>query len=203
MKINKYIFLGIEGIGAVVVLLVWMALTNYVVIFPETIPMISMVIYGMYTFATITMIMTIFRSYQLINYRILTVCGIALLIMGASIPYLVPEYFHWAVNVHQWYWLRVSVYSVPAICIEGAIFTLFVVLHESGLEHRTEREKLLLTIGFVLYAILTVTLNFMSINKSITVDFHILFSKVAAAIVFLFTLIMIMFHKKPSRNIVH
>jgi hypothetical protein len=201
MNTSKYIFLGIEGIGAVVVLLVWMALTNYVVIFPETIPMISMVIYGMYWFATITMIMTIFRSSELINYRILTVCGIALLIMGASIPYLVPEYFHWAVNVHQWYWLRVSVYSVPAICIEGAIFTLFVVLHESGLEHRTAREKLLLTIGFVLYAILTVAWNFMSINRSITVDSHILFAKIIAGIVFVCTLIMIMFHKKPSPKI--
>ena len=203
MNISKYIFLGIESIGAVVVLLVWMALTNFVVIFPETVPKLSFVIYGMYTFATITMVLTIFRSSKLINYRILTVCGIALLIMGASIPYLVPEYFYWAVNVHQWYWLRVSVYSVPAICIEGAIFTLFVVLHESGLEHRTAREKLLLTIGFVLYAILTVAWNFMSINRSITVDSHILFAKIIAGIVFVFTLIMIMFHKKPSRNIIH
>lgn len=201
MNISKYIFLGIESIGAVVVLLVWMALTNFVVIFPENLPMISMVIYGMYTFATITMILTIFRSSELINYRILTVCGIALLVMGASIPYLVPEYFHWAVNVHQWYWLRVSVYSVPAICIEGAIFTLFVVLHESGLEHRTEREKLLLTIGFVLYAILTVTANFLSINRVITVDSHILFSKIVAGVVFVFTFIMIVFHKKLSRTI--
>lgn len=201
MKINEQIFLGIETVGAIVVLLVWLALTNFEIIFPDTIPMISLVIYGMYTFATITMILTIFRSSKLISYRILTVCGTVLLIMGASIPYLVPEYFHWAVNVHQWYWLRVSMYSVPAICIEGAIFTLFVVLHENGLEHRTDREKLLLTIGFVVYATFTVTANFMSINKTISVDSHILFAKIVAAVVLFFTMIMVVLHKKSSPKI--
>ncbi len=201
MNMSKYIFLGIETIGAIVVLFVWLALTNFVIIFPQTIPMLSFVIYGMYSFATITMILTIFRSSSLISYRLLTVCGIALLIMGASIPYIIPEYFHWAVSIHEWYWLRVSVYSVPAICIEGAIFTLFVILHENSLGNRTHREKLLLTIGFVVYAILTVALNFMSINKTITVDSHILFSKVVAGVVLVVALTMIALHEKPSPKI--
>lgn len=201
MNISKYIFLGIEVVGAIVVFFVWLALTNFVIAFPETTPSLSLVIYGMYGFATITMILTIFRSSKLISYRLLTVMGILLLIMGASIPYIVPEYFHWAVDIHEWYWLRVSVYSIPAICIEGAIFTLFVVLHENSLGNRTEREKILLTIAFVVYAVLTVTFNFMSINKSITVDSHILFAKIVAGVVLVFTMTMIALHEKSSPKI--
>ena len=197
---SKYIFLGIEIVGAIVVFFVWLALINFVIAFPETKPPLSLIIYGMYGFATITMVLTIFRRF-LASYRLITICGIILLIMGASIPYLVPEYFHWAVNIHEWYWLRVSVYSIPAICIEGAIFTLFVVLHENSLGNRTEREKILLTIAFVVYAILTVTFNFMSINKSITVDSHILFSKIVAGVVFVFTMTMIALHEKSSPKI--
>lgn len=199
---KNYAILGIEILGAAVILCVCLALSTSLIIFPDYMPSMWLIMYGMFYFAMATMTMTIYRSCSWISYKLLTVCGILLLLAGAGIAYSVPMYFHWAVNLNEWYWLRVSVYSIPAICIEGGIVTLFIVLLDTELAKWTKRARLLIVTVFVLYAVFTVTANFLSINRVMTVDSHILFSRIVSAVVMVFTAIVIIFKRSLLKKII-
>lgn len=181
MKKNK-IILGIEVLGGIVLMFVCLALISSAVVFPDYLQQVKILIYSMFFIAMAVATMTIFRTGKYIKYSMLTVGGILLLILGASVAYLVPEFFHWAINFDTFYWLVVSIYSIPAICIEGGIFTLFIVFLETSLSNRSKREKYLIVTCFALYATLTVTTNFLTINGVITVDSHILFSRIVSAV---------------------
>ncbi len=179
-KINPIITVT-EYIGAFVVGCVGLGLFTSHVIFPYNIPFGGYAAYVLYVCALIVMVCTIYRKFFLkfgITPKVLTIMGLVLLLAGSSMAFHSPEYFTWAVHLPVMFWLRVSIYSIPAICMDGATFTLFIVWFENTMKHRPVRENLLTEIAFVMYASFTITANFLAINFKIPVSEHILLSKV-------------------------
>lgn len=192
MKKLEYIFYGLEFIGALVVLCVWAALIREFSIMSE-LWMNGLLIYALLTFATITMVITLYRE-RFKSNQILPIMGIALLLLGAYIPYFDSEYLFWAINLPIEFWFRVSIYSIPAICTEGAAFTLFLAAYKK-FPKSFSRKTLLLSIGFIIYAVSTIVMNFLAINYVIPVESHVLFSHVSISWVIIITIAYIFLEK--------
>lgn len=112
------------------------------------------------------------------SYRFLTVWGIILLVVGAYGLVLIPEFFHSMKDIPYSYWHRVSFYSMPAICIEGGLFNLFRVYSVYARDKRTRNEHYALFVGFLMYAVTAISVNFLAIGNSISVDTQLLFSRI-------------------------
>lgn len=193
--IYRYIFGSIELVGALTIACVWLGVLSFRSLQITGMP--YLLVFGMLGFATVVMLVTIFRRIWP-RYTLIFVLGALLLVLGGSIAFFFPQYFFDAYALKAMYWIRVSMYSLPAICIEGGILTLYIAFVEKGMGLRTDREKLLMAIAFVLYAIMTVTTNFMTINGTIAVQNHVWFAQAVTVFVGMVTLGIAIFHGKTS-----
>ncbi len=193
----KHIFGSIELVGALTIACVWLGVIAFRALGFDT--SFGLIMLGMLLFATLVMLITIGRRLW-VWYPLITVLGVTLLLLGGMVALCMPEYFFSAYALQAPYWLRVSVYSLPAICIEGGIFTLYIAFVEKGALFRTAREKLFMAIGFLLYAITTVTANFMTINGSIAVHDHIQFARIVTLVVLILTIVVVSMSNKQSRS---
>jgi hypothetical protein len=127
--------------------------------------------------------------------------GIILIAVGAAAVFFVPEYFHTMYAVALPYWFRVSLYSLPAICIEGGMFNLFRGYLSSRKGMHTVREHRLLLAMFIVYATVEVVTNFQAINGTILVSIQITLLRVIVAIVMVTCLVIALerFRKKRIR----
>lgn len=135
------------------------------------------------------------------NERFLAVWGIVLLIIGGGALVFLPEFFHTMKELPYSYWHRVSLYSLPAICIEGGLFSLFRGYLAYAAQKRTIREHQLLFIVFVLYATVAVSANFLAINNTISINEQLLFSRIILGITLLVTLVVYRLRTTTSRSL--
>lgn len=92
------------------------------------------------------------------------VFGVILMLIGGVVVYLVPSYFEVALGLEIGFWYKVSIFSLPAICIEGAVFTICTELQHTALS-LNNREYRFLNWFFVIYIVGAVSTNFLVINR--------------------------------------
>lgn len=185
MKNNPKILIFLEILGILVLALVVMAILKNLSLYREFPPSNAFGICAMVIGMVILLITSLIRLFRVWNYKWLGLLGITLLIIGGYVIYSMPIFFHIAASLPIPFWNKVIWYTLPAIMIEGGLFTLFIVFIENGTEKKvSSREKQLLSAAFFLYAIFTVTFNFLVLNNLLIVESHVLASQ------YLFPLIM-------------
>jgi predicted membrane protein len=97
-----------------------------------------------------------------------------LLLFSGYVFYFSPEYFQYSLGLNLTFWDIVSVYSLPAIALEGAIFTL---LDQLSYQYSDKRSRRLISFMFVFYAFFAVATNFAAIAGTIQISHQILFSR--------------------------
>ncbi len=165
----------LEYVGILVLGLVATATSSHLEMLSSMPAIFSRVAVMMMVLLVLLLGISIVRNSIGISYRLLFVFGMVLVGVGAYVVYVTPSYFQYAYELPVTYWLKVCWYTLPAIMIEGGILTLFTVLIERGLNQRTNREKMLLS---VMYASMTVTANFLVLGGIISIPDHILWSQV-------------------------
>jgi|GEM_PF-2561553 len=132
--------------------------------------------------------------------RFLVLWGIVLLVVGGSAIVLLPEFFHIMKDIPYSYWHRVSVYSMPAICIEGGLFTLFRAYTVYRQKVCTIREQGLLLAGFSVYAVLAVAVNFLAIGAVLSVETQLLFSRIIVGVALIMTVTLFFYRRVAVRK---
>lgn len=89
--------------------------------------------------------------------------GLLLVILGGAIFWGSPGYFHaLATSTNLSFWQQVSAYSLPAICVEGGLLTLYcTLLNQQPLLSRTY--KAALATGFLFWTAVAVAGNFLAL----------------------------------------
>jgi hypothetical protein len=105
-----------------------------------------------------------------------TIFGVIILAVGASVFFALPEYFSTLINAPLDFWILVSIYSLPAICVEGGLFTLFTEFLEHERRIKTH-EYVWLSVVFLLYIGGSVTANFLVIQGVLTVENQVIFAR--------------------------
>ncbi len=199
---HNYPLAFLELLGTVVLILVILALATTPAFFHVGDAMITAITIIMMIAITILAITSFVRRYGFTSYRWLTFLAIMLLIIGGGVFYGLPQFFYGALALRLPFWYRVSLYTLPAICVEGGLLTLFTVFVERGLSHRSSRERMLISVLFVAYAVLTIGANFLVVNRVLSVEAHLALVRWFLAIVaVLFIGILWHFRNKPSFRI--
>jgi hypothetical protein len=102
--------------------------------------------------------------------------GVILLLTGGWVFFILPEYFYILASSSLDFWYKVSIYSLPAICVEGGLFTLYTEYIERENDN-SNRENTLLSIAFLLYASGAITTNFLVLTNIITPDHQIIITR--------------------------
>lgn len=131
-------------------------------------------------------------SGRTISSYFLTIFGIALISVGSMVVYFLPSYFYLMIQIPLEFWHMVCIFSLPVICIEAGLFTLFTELqNKKGL---SLRERYLLTTAFLLYFSLAIIINFIVLNGLWAVQHQILFYRILVFFVLLL-FVTVMFKK--------
>lgn len=134
-------------------------------------------------------------------YRYMVLLALILTLSGGYVFLMVPEYFYIGVALPLSYWHQVSFLTLPAVCIEGGTITLFLALLEHGMHMRTKREEIWMIIFFILYSALMISRSFLTLGHVISIENHIMTSRLMAGIVIFVTVYAIINRNKPSRRI--
>lgn len=198
MKSNNLLLKSIELLGICVLALVVFALVCTPYFFTSQTLLMTIATLTMSIAISILATTSLIRFMGYTNYRWLALLGSILVGIGGCIFFFLPEFFWKAVSIPFSFWYRVTFYTLPAICVEGGILTLFTVFMEQGTVHRTSREKILLSILFFLYATTMVTTNFLVIGGTISVSGHIFFSRIVLITMIVLGYYLIANYRKPS-----
>lgn len=175
-------FLELLGIS-VLVLVTSAILVNIQVIknFPQS--KIS-IIFAMVVMLVFLLGTSIVRMLGKWNYDWLSILGVMLFVTGGCVIYFAPVYFTVAIDLPVSFWHKVVWYTLPAVMIEGGIFTMFTVLMENGThDNLFIREKRLLSVAFLGYAVFTVTFNFLVLNGIFLPEEHVFWSQIVYVII--------------------
>jgi hypothetical protein len=93
-----------------------------------------------------------------------------LMVFGAIVFFCLPEYLTETKALQENFWAIVSIYSLPAICVEGALFNMFFY-------HSNKGDRKIYEYLFTAYATFAVGINFVSLSQVITTDQHILWAR--------------------------
>lgn len=165
----------IEIIGLIVLLLIITAISGMKIevhsqpVFVSLIALSVMVIISI--FLSIGRILRLTRG-----IKNLIISGFVLLLSGGLVMIFIPEFFNIMKNIPYSYWHKVSVYSLPAVCIEGGLFNLFQA-HVLSSRKTTKRENVFLFSGFLVYAITAVSINFFALSEVVSIKEQLMFSK--------------------------
>ena len=192
---TKKIFIGIELLGVIVLILVLLGTTAAVQTHLHLSPSISIAVTVLLTAICCSIPLSLLRIFgHRVRPQYRVAFGITLIALGSIAVYFIPSYFHTMIGLPLYFWYKVSIFSLPAICIDGGLFTLFTELQESR-EGLLGREMLLLSVGFICYTVLAVTVNFVVLLMIWNVEHQILFYRI---LIFFTVLIFasILFRKK-------
>lgn len=175
----------IEGIGLVILVVVLAAIHDI----PETLWNNSKLhpVFLLMTAAVSVMVLASFaRMFGYMKYRVLTLMGVTMLGIGGYVFYFVPDFFSIVLSVPMGFWLKVTAYSLPAICVEGGLLTLFTVFRETKL-HITSGERDWVQVGFAAYAIIAMSVNFAVILGYGEIAHQIQFSQIILTVTLIIT----------------
>ena len=105
--------------------------------------------------------------------------SLVLFFAAVNMFFIHTNFFMLALQYH-WnnYWVLVSYYSLPAIMLEGGLFTYFQYqIHTSSSVFISAREKKMFTIGIVAYLFFAISLNFLAISQVISISHQVNFSR--------------------------
>ena len=178
----------LEKIGNLVLLLVFVAIIRmpYFEMFSLD---YKILIITMSICTGILCISSLFRNFfNIFSKKFLVVLGFILLVQGIIVFYFFTGYFYHTLQLPIPFWYVVSLYSLPAICVEGAIMTHFIMFQDF-----IEKEKIkkLFTLLFILYAGFAIGTNFLVLFKIIHVWDHVLFSRVISIFTLLISSIIV------------
>ncbi len=125
---------------------------------------------------------SIARMFGYMRYNILFIVGVLVLLIGGSVFYFQSSFFSTILPIPMGFWLKVSIYSLPAMCVEGGLLTLFTVFNETR-GKIVMRENIMLQIFFLLYAVVTISINFFVIKGYLSTDHQILISRIIVGFV--------------------
>lgn len=167
---------AIEGIGLAILVVVLVAIHDI----PEILwnnSKLHPVFLLMTAAVSVMALASVARIFGYMRYRILTLMGVTMLCIGGYVFYFVPDFFNTVLPVSMGFWLKVTAYSLPAICVEGGLLTLFTVFRETKL-HITSGDRDWLQVGFPIYAIIAMSVNFAVILGFVEITHQILFSQI-------------------------
>lgn len=122
----------------------------------------------------------------------------AMLLLYAAITFFIvgENFFYEILHADLPFWYLVSVYSLPAIALEGAIFTL---IDELAFRHKEKRSQKQASFLFVAYAIVAVGANFAAILGYLSISHQLFFSRAVIVLVFISIIsFIVMRNKHPS-----
>lgn len=167
----------LEGIGVIILVIVLAAAHDI----PQAVwDTYQLIMYIMIAGVATTALTSFARMAGYTRYWILLVLGILLLSIGGGMFYFRPDFFATILAIPMGYWVKVTAYSLPAICVEGGLLTLFTLFHERH-AWTSVRERNMVITGFSLYAVITVAINFLVIGGIVSVAHQIMFSRVIIA----------------------
>jgi len=134
-------------------------------------------------------------------YRYMVLLALVLTLSGGYVFIMLPEYFYIGVALPLSYWHQVSFLTLPAVCIEGGTITLFVALLRHGMHMRSKREEKLMIVFFIIYSTFMISRSFLTLGHVISIENHIMTSRLMAGIVIFVTIYAIINRNKPSRRI--
>lgn len=175
---SKKLFIGIELLGVIVLILVLLGTTAALRTSLELSTSNRIAVTMLLTAICFSIPLSLLHilGYKVRSgYRI--IFGITLITLGSIAVYAIPSYFHTMIRLPLYFWYKVSIFSLPAICIDGGLFTLFTELQESK-EGLYPREVALLSFGFICYTVLAVTVNFVVLLMIWGVEHQIVFYRI-------------------------
>lgn len=173
---HKKITLAIEVLGNVILLLVILAVlspsvrllgNSFLII--VTLSLTGLILIGL--------ISSTLRLLGVENRKFNFIFGFLLVIAGSLVFFFIPSFFLRTILLPIDFWYKVSFYSLPAICLEGGLFTLFTTHLASNTDY-SNRERKLLVACLVLYLIVGVSANFLALNGIISINHQITFSQI-------------------------
>lgn len=184
-----------ETIGQIILLLVVAAMLTYSL--PALGHSLTTSVYLMTGAIAGLLVLSVTKTlFQKFNTKVLIVLGFTLIGIATFIFFGMPSFFYEIKKLALPYWMLVSVYSLPAICIEGGLMTLFTVFFEKNADNYSKRERRLIMSCFILYAVLAFSANFLVIGDIVAIEHQLLFSRVIIAGVFLFSVTAVLRIKK-------
>lgn len=189
----------IETIGLFTLIIVILAISNDKRILATTDNITSFYAYFIYVLLIVSAILSALNFYIKNKnlHLIRKYLGILLFVTGAIGFFFFPDYFYNSISVQMPYWYQATLYTLPAICVEGGIFTLFS-LHLLKIKNvrKIENENAINSL-FLFYAVVMVGINFFVINKVIDVSIHLLVSKI---VILLLIILIIHIDKKHKQK---
>jgi hypothetical protein len=127
------------------------------------------------------------------------VYGTALLIIGGVMFFVFPSFFTIAYAA-PWphFWILVSYYSLPAIMIEGGLFTIFDALMRTRGAFVSPRERTASMTLIILYLICAVSANFLALTGALSIEHQIWFSR---GVVLTMIALLLLLWKKTSKTV--
>lgn len=187
----------IEFTGLVVLLLVTIALTRITTIQYLSVWSIEFIVY-------ITMVILIILSIVIgllhTTNRLGTLTsirkyfGALLFFVGGSVFFFLTEYLHLFLESRLDFWNKVSIYSLPAICVVGGIFTLYTEIIERNISR--QHEFIITSTLSLMSVLLVVTSNFLVLNNIILQSHYI---SIVRSVVFSICILGLLYvqNKKP------
>lgn len=120
-----------------------------------------------------------------------------LLVYAAMVFFINENYLDQVILAKIPFWYLVSIYSLPAIALEGAIFTL---LDELRVYYKNDfRSQVLIVVLFALYALVAVSTNFAAILGYISIGHQVFFSRTILVLVIVsIVMFLVKFYKKDA-----
>jgi hypothetical protein len=197
----KKIFIGLRTLGVLVLVLV--TISNIRTISTvETSNIITSVTVSMSFAVCIGIVLSTHQLIHKNDFNVLRVIyGVIIMTLGGIVVYLLPSYFHSYFDLPINFWKKVSLFSLPAICIEGGLFTLYTELEHIRLK-LLKREHRIVNIAFIIYTISAITTNFLVLNSVWPINEQLLFYRTLIAILTFVTLVLILkrFFPKTSTS---
>lgn len=188
----------IEFVGSIILILVITAgfLTAEFFMEPRSGIWVAVMLGSIFLLAVTSLVR--FAGYT--SYRWLTILGAVLFALGGMVFFFEEHFFMVALQLDQHFFGRLSMYTLPAICIEGGILTLFTVFLE---KHRNQSHKSLriMRMLFMSYFIIMVTSNFLAVSLLINVSSHIIFSKIMFCSMVIMVFILNKYHYRLDATI--
>ncbi len=205
---TQWLFLGIEIVGVIVLILVLTALTSLGI--PLELYRAEAGLFCIMMLAVAFSILSgLVHIVNIVSWRaqhyttILTearpVLGVLLVLLGMIAFFGLPQYFYTLADVLTLtFWERVSAYSLPAICVEGGLFTLCSTLLEAQEVYLSRRERTFVLIGMLSSTTIAVAGNFLVLTGVIDIGAQVI---TARAILVGITLIAAGFLIWPKKKV--
>lgn len=133
---------------------------------------------------SISLVCSVFRVYGFLKLtlKFMFIISCVLFIFTTIIFFFFSQFFTETLNFPSHFWAVVSLYSIPAICAEGALFNFFFYYPPWSMAKSNITIPAWYGWIFVTYASCAILINFLAIFKVITPHTHIMSARIILSI---------------------